>query len=54
MVQQVKDLVLSLLWLGFDLWPRELPHTMSAAKKRKKNKKTKTSSQTIYTLSWDL
>lgn len=29
MVQQVKDLELSLQWLGFDTWPRNL-HVMQA------------------------
>ena len=39
MVQQVKDLVLSLLWLRlllwhrFDSWPEELPHAVSVVKK---------------------
>ena len=31
----VKDVALSLLWLGFDSWPQELPHTSSEAKKEK-------------------
>ena len=29
--QQVKDLTLSLLWLGFDPWPRELPRAVGMA-----------------------
>ena len=32
MAQQVMDLALPLLWLGFDPWPRELPHALGAAK----------------------
>ena len=42
MAQQVKDLVLSLLWLwlqlwlGFHLWPKELLHATSEAKTRTK------------------
>ena len=39
MAQLFKDLVLSLLWLRFDTWPRELPHAMDAAKKRKNGRK---------------
>ena len=41
MVQQSKDLVLSLqwlgllLWLGFDPWTWELPHATGMAKKKK-------------------
>ena len=41
-VQQVKDLVLSLLrlrsllWHRFELWPRELQHAMGMIKKEKK------------------
>lgn len=31
----VKDVALSLLWLGFDSWPQELPHASSEAKKEK-------------------
>ena len=37
MAHRVKDLVLSLLWPGFNPWPREFLHAMSAAKKKKKN-----------------
>ena len=42
MAQQVNDPVLSLLWLrsllwlGFDPWPQEIPHAKGAAKKKKK------------------
>ena len=36
MAQQVGGLVLSLLWLGFDPWPGELPHAMGTVKKKKK------------------
>ena len=36
-VQWVKDLVLSLLWLGFQLWTSDLLH---AAAKKKKEKNT--------------
>ena len=32
---QVKDLTLLLLWWVFNPWPRELPHAMSTAKKKK-------------------
>ena len=32
-VQQVKDPALSLQWLGFDPWPRELPYASGMAKK---------------------
>ena len=32
----VKDSALSLLWLGFDPWPRELPHAADVTKKKKK------------------
>ena len=41
MAQQVKDLALSqqqlrsLLWHGFDPWPRECPHATGTAKKEK-------------------
>ena len=35
----VKELALSLLWLGFDPWPQEIPHAKGAAKKKKKKKK---------------
>ena len=35
MAQQVKDLVLSLLWHGFDPCPRELPLAVDGAKKKK-------------------
>ena len=40
MAQQVKNLVLSLLWLSFDswLWDFHVPHVLPcAAKKKKKN-----------------
>ena len=43
LAQQVKDLVLSLLWLwlqpwrGFDPWPRELPNAMGRHPPPKKN-----------------
>ena len=45
MAQQVKDPVLSLqwlgsvLWLGLDPWPMEIPHATGVAKKQ--NKPTK-------------
>lgn len=45
MAQQVKDPVLSLLWLrsplghGFDPWPRNLHMPTGTAKKKKKKKK---------------
>ena len=42
MAQQVKDLALSLLWHGFNPWPRELPHAVGVAKKKKKKKKINT------------
>ena len=44
MAQWVKDLALSLQWLGlllwhkFDPWPRELPHALGSAKKKKSPK----------------
>ena len=44
MSQQIKDLALSLQWLGwllwhrFESWPRELPHAVGAAKKEKEKK----------------
>ena len=34
MAQQVKDLVLSLLWPRFDLWPWGLPYTVGSAKNK--------------------
>ena len=37
----VKDLVLSLLWLGFYPWPRDLSYAVGIAKKRKEKKKKK-------------
>ena len=36
MAQWAKVMVLSLRWLGFDLWPQELPCAVGAAKKKKK------------------
>ena len=49
MAQRVKDLVLSLLWLGSLMWPtwvlslvQELPHAMGMAKtKQKRNNHTR-------------
>ena len=38
MAQWAKVMVLSLWWLGFDLWPQELPCAVGAAKKKKKKK----------------
>ena len=38
MAQWVKGLALSLLWLRFNPWPRELPHATGTAKKTKQNK----------------
>ena len=40
---EVKDLVLSFLWFGFDLWPRNffIPWTWPKKKKKKKKIKTK-------------
>ena len=35
--QWAKVMVLSLWWLGFDLWPQELPCAVGAAKKKKKS-----------------
>ena len=37
----IKGLVLSLLWLGFNLWVQELPYASGVAKKKKKKKKKK-------------
>ena len=37
--QQVKDLVLSLLWLGFEPWPRAFYMPQGQSKKKKKKKK---------------
>ena len=40
MAQQIKGLTVSLprlrslLWLGFDPWPQELPHAVGMAKKK--------------------
>ena len=39
MAQWVKDLALSLQWLGSLLWRRELPHATGVAKKEKERKK---------------
>ena len=36
--QQVKDLALSLLWHGFNPWPRELLHGVDSVKKEKRKK----------------
>ena len=43
MAQQVKDPVLSLLWRGFDPWPRNL-HVLQTQPKTKTKTKTKPSS----------
>ena len=40
-VPQVKDLVLSLLWQGFDSLAQELPQALDIAKKPKPNKQKK-------------
>ena len=41
MVQQVKDLIRSLLWLRFNFWPRELPHILGMVEKEKKKEERK-------------
>ena len=38
----VKDLMLSLLWLRFNPWPRAFLHAVGAAKKKEKEKKIQT------------
>ena len=45
MVQQVKDLELSLLWLGFAPWPRKFLSHASVKKKKKKKKTPPASTQ---------
>ena len=39
MAQLVKDLVLLLLWFGFDLWPQKFCMPQARQKKKKKKKK---------------
>ena len=39
MAQQIKDPVLSQLWLKFDSWLRAEPHAMDTAKKKKKSRR---------------
>ena len=39
MTQQVKDLVLLLLWHRYDPWPQERTHAMGLTKKKKERKK---------------
>ena len=42
----VKDLVLSLLWLGFYPWPRDLSYAVGMAKNKNKNKNKQTKKHT--------
>ena len=42
----LKDSALSLLWLGFNPWPRKLLHAMGLAKKKKKRRQYLVSKKT--------
>ena len=46
MAQRVKDLALSLLWHGFDSWPRKFHMLEVRPKKERKTTRTHTKPQT--------
>ena len=50
----VKDSALSLLWIGFNPWPRELPQAAGAPPKKKEKRKKKQSQGSKFCAGFDI